>query len=428
MKKILSIVLTLAMVFSLFACAGGGTTTSPSPSVSTAPSVAPSVAPSPSAEPSPSAAPSPSAEPSPTGVAGHFNGPDWVPDTTPPHGDTGWYTDKVDWFDRDPYKIVFIYSQAFALTDMMGKAFQAWSTRVNYEYTESNANMDNDAFLNNMELFASQGWQGMILQPDATIGMRVKELATELKIAWMPGVSPIMDENNNLLQPMVTLGTKYQADMANNWLFDNYKTYWGDIELNPKTVGYICLTITANPILKIVYDYSNSGFKEKFPEAANNVFDGDCINQTNPVSADAGYNVASAIMAAHPEIEHWFITSVLEDYSQGASRAAGALNIEDKVLICSNGANILIPMLEADSADKSWVAGIYYAQEIFCEPLVCGIIAMLDGRATPETLYPEWKAPGATYANILCDTRVVTKETYKEYLDYIDNYISGKFN
>ena len=430
MKKILCLVLVLTMVFSLFAC-GGGASSSPSASAPAA-----SAAPSPSAEPSPSATPSaaPSeAAPSPSeaaptgGVPGHWNGPDWVPDTTPPHGDAGWYTDKVDWFARDPYKIVFIYAQAFALTDNMGKAFQAWSKRVNYEYTESNANQDNDTFLNNMELFASQGWQGMVLQPDATIGMRVKELATELGVAWMPGVSPIMDEQGNLLQPMVTLGTKYQADMANDWLFDNYKTYWGNEDINPATLGYICLGLSANPILKMVSDYSYEGFKAKYPAAANNAFDGDCINQTNPVSADAGYQLTSATMAAHPEIEHWFITTVLEDYAQGAARAASALNIENKVLICSNGANILIPMFKESSEDKSWVAGIYYAQEIFCEPCVCGIIAMLDGRATPESLYPEWKAPGATYANILCDTRVVTKETYQEYLDYIDSYIGGNF-
>jgi len=421
MKKVLAFILALVVSVSLFACAGKSPQQSPdaSPAATTPQSAAPSA----SSSPSESAAPSESVSSS-----GYWNGPDWIVDPKPPHSDAGWYTDKVDWFARDPYKIVFIYAQAFALTDMMGKSFQAWGKRVNFEYTEHNANQDNDAFLQGMQTYADQGWQGMILQPDATIGMRVKELATELGIAWMPGVTPIMDEEGNLLQPMVTLGTKYQADLANNWLFDNYKKYWGDIELDESTLGYLCLTITTNPILNTVYEYSNAGFKEKFPGAANNVFDGDCVNQTNPVSADAGYNVTSAIMAAHPEITHWFVTSCLEDYSQGAARAAGDLSIEDKVLICSNGANILIPLFEANAEDKAWVAGVYYAQDIFCEPLVCGIIAMLDGRATPETLYPEWKAPGAKYANILCDTRVVTKETYKDYLKEIEEYVNGNFN
>ena len=416
MKKVLASLMALLMTLSLFACASkqaDETNAPPSQNAQPQESTAPD-----------SAAPDDGADASPTASSnGYWSGPDWIIDPPPPHSDAGWYTDDVDWFARDPYKIVFIYHQAFALTDNESKSFQAWSTRVNFEYTEFCANQDYDAFLNNMEVYASQGWTGMILQPDAPIGQRVDELADELGVSWMPGVTPIVDEDGNQLQPMVTLGTKYQADLANDFLVDNYKTYWGDVELDPATMGYICLTFGANSLLKAVYDYSNTSIQETYPGI--NIFDGDCINFG--ISTDAGYQVVSATMAAHPEIEHWFITSVLEDYAQGAAQAASSLNIEDKVLICSNGANILIPLFQQDAESKSWVAGIYYAQDIFCEPLVCGVIAMLDGRATPESLYPEWKAPGATYANILCETKVVTKDTYKDYLNYIDNYVNGNF-
>ena len=424
MKRIVALVFAVLLAVSLFtACnkpASDETSASPSQSAAAQESTAPE-----SAAPQESAAHSDETDVSPAASStGYWNGPDWIVDPAPPHGDVGWYTDDVDWFARDPYKIAFIYSQAFALTDMESQSFKRWSERVNFEYAEFNGNQDNELFLNHMEVCASQGWEGMILQPDATIGIRVDELADELGIAWMPGVTPIVDEDNNLLQPMVTLGTKYQADLANDFLIDNYKTYWGDIEIDPSTLGYMCLTIASNPILKAVYDYSLVGIEEAYPGVQ--IFDGDCINFG--VSADAGYQVASATMAAHPEIEHWFITTVLEDYAQGAAQAASSLDIEDKVLICSNGANILIPLFEQNAAGKSWVSGVYYAQDIFCEPLVCGVIAMLDGRATPESLYPEWKAPGATYANILCETKVVTKETYQDYLDYIDEYVNGNFN
>ena len=138
MKRILAVLLTLVLAFSLFSCASGKTTASPVasslPSTSAKPSAAampsspasPSAAASPSAPVSPNAPASPSKAPSPSAaaasgaVSGHFNGPDWVPDKTPPHNAAGWYTDKVDWFARKPYKIAFLYSQAFALTDQMG--------------------------------------------------------------------------------------------------------------------------------------------------------------------------------------------------------------------------------------------------------------------------------------------------------------------
>jgi hypothetical protein len=130
-----------------------------------------------------------------------------------------------------------------------------------------------------MQLYASQGWQGMVLQPDATIGMRVKELATELGIAWMPGVTPIMDENNNLLQPMVTLGTKYQADLANNWLFDNYKTYWGDIELDPSP-WLLCMTSPA-PYPQNRLRLFKCGVQGKYPAASDHVLNGTASTPPN---------------------------------------------------------------------------------------------------------------------------------------------------
>ena len=270
MKKVLLFVLVFAMIFSVFACAGNTATDEPEASATESTAPADSEEPTQSDDSSDTTAAEDSEEPADTSedtadTNGYWDGPDWIIDPAPEHGEVGWYTDDVDWFDRDPYKIAFIYSQAFALTDMESKSFQGWSERVNFEYAEYDGNQDNELFLNHMEVAASQGWEGMILQPDATIGMRVDELADELGIAWMPGVTPIVDEDNNLLQPMVTLGTKYQADLANDYLIENYKTYWGDVEIDPSTLGYMCLTIASNPILKTVYDYSLAALRRPIP-------------------------------------------------------------------------------------------------------------------------------------------------------------------
>ena len=235
----------------------------------------------------------------------------------------------------------------------------------------------------------------MILQPDPTIGIRVKELASELKIAWMPGVSPIMDEKGSLLQPMVTLGTKYQADLANNWLFDNYKKYWGSADIDASKLGYICLTITSNPILKTVYEYSNQGFKEKFPAAAEKrLRRTDCTQSDEPRQCRRGLQYCLRNHGGPPGDHRAGLSPrssrttprappVPPEPSKSKTRCSSAPTAPTSSFPCSR----------RTASDKAWVAGIYYAQDIFCEPLVCGIIAMLDGRATPETLYPEWKGP-----------------------------------
>jgi hypothetical protein len=71
-----------------------------------------------------------------------------------------------------------------------------------------------------------------------------------------------------------------------------------------------------------------------------------------------------------------------------------------------------------------WVSGVYYAQAIFAEPLVCGLIAILDGRATPETLWGPYIKPGETYPVYPVDTRILTKTTYQAYLDEIADYLN----
>jgi hypothetical protein len=307
--------------------------------------------------------------------------------------------------------------------DQIGKAFQEWGNRLNFTYTEYNANNDDDALLNAMQVLADQGVQGMAIMPNMSVGTRVNELAAELKVAWMPAIMPMIDEKGSLICPQVTLGTKYQADLETDWLDNNYKTYWGDIDTSK--LGYLCLTYSVVPQLKIISDYSDARFKELYPNNTQYCFDGDCVNYGIP-NADAGYNATAAIMAAHPEVEYWFITTVLEEFAVGAARAVETAGKEKTALIISNGGNACIANWQQGMYSDTWVACVYFAESIFTEPIVCGIVAMLDGRATPESLWPEWKAPGAQYANVMCESRVLTKDTYQDYLTFIDNYLVAK--
>lgn len=47
--------------------------------------------------------------------------------------------------------------------------------------------------------------------------------------------------------------------------------------------------------------------------------------------------------------------------------------------------------------------------------MATGLVAMLDGRATPETLWPEWVREGETYPCIDLDGKMITRETYKQW-------------
>ena len=47
---------------------------------------------------------------------------------------------------------------------------------------------------------------------------------------------------------------------------------------------------------------------------------------------------------------------------------------------------------------------------------------MIDGRVTPEALWPEWKAPGQNYANLQLEVTVITRHNYKAYLAKAQEY------
>ena len=126
MKKALAILLVFLLAVTLVACGkdtGNGEDTTPSQ------------------KPAESAKPSQNAEAA---------APTYKPNTD----SVGWYSDNANWFDREPYKIAFIYDNASAQTDLLEQAIKAWSERIN-PYTSYCANSKH-AFINTMSVLSSR--------------------------------------------------------------------------------------------------------------------------------------------------------------------------------------------------------------------------------------------------------------------------------
>ncbi|NLT40930.1 MAG: hypothetical protein GXX89_10805 [Clostridiales bacterium] len=396
MKKALAILLVFLLAVTLVACGkdtGNGEDTTPSQ------------------KPAESAKPSQNAEAA---------APTYKPNTD----SVGWYSDNANWFDREPYKIAFIYDNASAQTDLLEQAIKAWSERINYTYTSYCANSNADAFINTMSVLKQQGYDGMILNPEAAYVDRVKQAAAENDIAWLPGFVPLLDMNGDPVWSQESLGTKYQADLMMNWLKDNYKTYLGDIDTTK--LGLISTSQSTVPVLKLVSDFCIEDFKEMFPEAAANAYEVDTVNYG--YDANAGYNSVAPFIAAHPEVEYWFLVGSIEDVVQGACRAVDAAGMTDKTVAISCGGNLVKDSWKSGTDTGCYKAGVYYSMEIYAEPLVCGVVAMLDGRATPETLWPEWKNPNQQYPVVTTASVVITEETYEEYDVYVQEYFEALKN
>lgn len=46
----------------------------------------------------------------------------------------------------------------------------------------------------------------------------------------------------------------------------------------------------------------------------------------------------------------------------------------------------------------------------------------MSGQATPETIFPGWKAPDQKYPYVNLPTFMIEKDTYKEYMEWVDSY------
>jgi len=116
----------------------------------------------------------------------------------------------------------------------------------------------------------------------------------------------------------------------------------------------------------------------------------------------------------------------VEILAQGAARALEAAEKDDKALVICIGGDSL--MGEWNSGyEGCWVAALHTFEMLYTEPMVCGLVAMIDGRATPETLWPDWVKDGDAYAQVVLDAIVLTHDNYQAELAAVEEYTATHF-
>jgi ABC-type sugar transport system substrate-binding protein len=390
MKKVTAILVVLVLAVSLFACGN--------PAPATSPSAAPSAASGAPASGSPGAGASPG--------GGKV--------------EVGFYDSSVDYSKNPNYKVGYIMANTGVLYDMFSKSFKAWADRMNVTYNDFACNADNDLFVNTVQTYADQGYNGLLLDPDATVWPRVAELADSLNIAWMGCMAaPLGQDGTTLLHPNVGFDN-YQAGVAMaqfniDWAKKNF-TAAKPAELGAMFIGYSVIPQLAQREL---------GFKETFakafPDSAKNYWFGDGV--TGDMTAQTGYTLASALLAAHPDIKYWLISGFFDDYTDGAARAVDAANKSANTVLSTFGGSGLINHWDAGE-ESAWRGAIFTDQRLYSMPIFCGLYSMMNKQATPDSLWPEWinHARGDKYASVLLPTVVITKDMYQGYLMWVDSY------
>lgn len=389
MKRILALALGLVMAFTLFAC--GKTTTAP-------PSSAPA---SPSAStPAETAAPAETTE----------------PDGGQDGGTIGYLTDKVDHFARDPYKLISMaLNTSTTYTQRINENLANWGTVLNYELVVYNANEDYDAYLNELEVQTMAGADGFFCGMSGPLISRTREICLELDVDFIGCPTAFADDKTGeITYPSVNQSEYGNGKLMMGWLADNYTNYWKD-PVDEAKLGLIIITFS--PVIGIhnrlpgVQDV----FVKEFPGAAGNIFVADCVAHPDGFSSTAAYDLTAQYMTANTSIEKWFVATLVDDWAIGATRSIEALKKEASALVVSIQSDAFIAEVEAETKPSVYIAASAISVAELTGLMATGLVAMLDGRATPESLWPEWVRDGEKYPCIDLDGKMITRETYKQW-------------
>jgi len=388
MKKALSLLIALVLCLGLFACDN-------TPKQSASPSATPSAS-------SPATTPSASA-----------------PSTAPSAKPQGYIDDDVDHSARKTYKIAFLTSDFTMLHQGWFKGLKAFENRLNVEVTNMSAASNQETFIANIELAITQGYDGILIAGMFEIAERATEMLYESGIPWICFINIFTDKDKQTVAPTVVLDQLDAGSKAMQWLIDNYKSFMGDIDT--KKLGAIATGFVVSADHSMRAEGARNAFEKAFPGQPFFLNDTAAAGYTGPdvVSSQAAYELVGATVSAHPEIEYWFITGTAEFYGPGSARAVEALGMTTKnALVCVVGSGPNIADWESMTPDTPScnVACLLISDLLYAAPALSGIIAMIDGRATYDTMWVNETPKNYRFGNKFgvweCPTQIITRENY----------------
>lgn len=398
MKKVLAMLLLVAMLFTMVACGektdDGGTSTPPENTGTTDDASTP---------------PAP-----PTNTAAEEPGRD----TT---GEIGYYDPDYDYTQNERYKFIYVMVRSSALYEDFANSFKAWGERMNVDVEMMDTNGDNNLFISSLETLASQGYDGFLLDPDMTTYPAVIDKCNELGIKWMPVMGLPYGEDGLLKHPFVGFDYYMAGEKMGEWLVQYQQKNWPDAK--PEEIGVIGVDYSVVYEISCRIDGALASIEKVYPGISEDrYFHADCM--VGALDSSTAYSVVGSILPTQPSIKYWLIVGTVDDFADGAVTAAMDAGMEDNVVAISMGSPGLVVQWQAGE-QTSWKAALSSIGVIYAEPIFCGLYAQVTGQATAEELWnPEWvdKSKGESYANLLLPTIILEYENYEYYYEWVDMY------
>ncbi|MCL2391531.1 MAG: substrate-binding domain-containing protein [Oscillospiraceae bacterium] len=385
MKKTLAILLTLAMMLLLIAaCADNGGT-------------------------------------APTPGGNDSNNDNAATGEAPPVGDPiiGTTDEVVDHHARRTYRIAYTHYDNSILQEQMYEAFVSLQEKYNFELVRMTGNTDDEIYITNLETLIDRGdIDGFIIETTNSVQNAVLAMMERSGIPSINLFTEYFDAQGRVVTPTVGLRQHDVGFAAMQYLIDNRETWWGDVD--SANFGVIGIDFSVSPALH----YRTQGFLDAFREAFpgnENVFEWDSFaaGQAFWFALEGGFDPTIQIASANPHVTHWFVGGTVESYSMGAARAAEDLGRDDQFLVTTVGHPLIVDEWNNgyDGSKRAVVAISNYA---YATPTLLGLIALIDGRATPETLWPQYLNDGDLRAVWEATSEIITRDNYQDFLDRME--------
>ncbi len=387
MKKFLALIFAIIMVTCLFSCANNNSISETSESASNVSAVT-------SIEPASDTSVNPTSD-------------------TSTQSTIGYLTDEVDYFARDPYHVTFIYAVSVPIISKTAEKLEELGEKMNFTITNIDANFDLGKYVDAIEQEIGTGTDGFIFSPQTPVVEVQDDLCKEAGLPYVNLLTAYFNEDGINLCPTVQFDGIEAGSMLANWVVDNYANYFNDADLT--SFGFMVMGFSADQSFIDRADGFINELKTIRPDLEDNIIYVDCID--SGFSIDSGYNKAAATISAYADINNWIIFGVSEEFNVGACRAVEAAGKTNDCVVISTGCDAVFPEWD-EGHSPQWIATIPIYGTNLAIDCATGIVALMDGRATTETLWEDVKAPGDTAALFNIPLQVVTPD---DYMDFIAN-------
>lgn len=190
--------------------------------------------------------------------------------------------------------------------------------------------MSPDKYMTALDNAISQNVDVLIVcPPDQNLSQITVERCNEAGIRVMADDDGLIDENGVHIAPALELDA-YKVGQGIGEYLGNYVI---DNNIAGDNVGYLVMTMSEVSSCVPRSEGARDKFLEMVPDfPADKIIEADYDGTTNK-----GFDVAAATITAHPEIDTWLVTAPNDEGAQGATRALEQAGLDDKAMVIGVG-------------------------------------------------------------------------------------------